>query len=423
MTSDRWRKAYRDLLYRLPTFVGKARFAICGLATCVDAYVRLDAAERLFNAETGTPQGKLAKELLRRAAAGIGGEFRMDWLAGGTWVEKNLQISGWGLGGTGAQAAQTLATLGAPTLMSLQDRGARQLSVTHPDIRVAGNSGLVRCGDFPILEAAKPAHYIFEFTEGIKIGSVVPRRSTRIIVLFADDPLDDDPDFVRESIAAAATAGAGILCGFNGVADQELEMAVAEALTLSKAWKDRGLKTIHLELGGYSTANSRDFVLKSFIRNITSLGMSYSELGGFCEDPPDPIAKAYELAETYGLSRLCVHADTWALVITRDDPKRELEALMMGCLLASTRAAIGHISVPQRLADGARFFKPPLPALKQCDGWSIVCCPAPYLATPVATIGLGDTFLAGTLLVLSAEPAMPPTFAESSTIPMQQLDD
>src|SRR5258707_781997 len=417
MTSDRWRKAYRDLVYRLPAFVGKARLAICGLATCVDAYVRLDAAERLFNAETGTPQGKLAKELLRRAAAGIGGEFRMDWLAGGTWVEKNLQISGWGLGGTGAQAAQTLATLGAPTLMSLQDRGARQLSVTHPDIRVAGNSGLVRCGDLPILEAAKPAHYIFEFTEGIKIGSFVPRRSTRTIVLFADDPLDNDPDFVRESIAAAATSGAGILCGFNGVADQELEMAVAEALTLSKAWKDRGLNTIHLELGGYSTANGRDFVLKSFIRNITSLGMSYSELNALCENSQDPMAKAYELAETYGLSRLCVHADTWALVITRDDPKCELEALMMGCLLASTRAAVGHISVPQRLPDSTRFFKPPLPVSKQCDCWSIVCCPAPYLATPVATIGLGDTFLARTLLVLSAESAMPRPIADSSNIP------
>jgi ADP-dependent phosphofructokinase/glucokinase len=129
------------------------------------------------------------------------------------------------------------------------------------------------------------------------------------------------------------------------------------------------------------------------------------------------MAKAYELAETYGLSRLCVHADTWALVITRDDPKRELEALMMGCLLASTRAAVGHISVPQRLPDSARFFKPPLPVSKQCDGWSIVCCPAPYLATPVATIGLGDTFLAGTLLVLSAESAVPRPIADSSNIP------
>lgn len=414
MTSDRWCEAYRDLVDRLPAFVANARLAICGLATCVDAYVRLDAAERLFNAEIGTPQGKLAKELLRRAAAGIGGEFRMDWPAGGTWVKENLQISGWGLGGTGAQAAQTLATIGAPTLMSLEDRGARQLSVTHPDIQVADNSGLVRCGDLPILQAEKPAHYIFEFTEGVKVGSVIPRRSTRTIVLFADDPLDNDPDFTRESIAAAATAGAGILCGFNGVADQELETAVAEALTLSNAWKDRGLKTIHLELGGYSSANSRDVVLNSLIPGITSLGMSHSELRGLCAESQDPIAKAYELAETCDLSRLCVHADTWALAVTRNNPKRELEALMMGCLLASTRAVVGHVTVPQRLPHEARFFKPPLPVSKQCDGWSIVCCPAPYLATPVATIGLGDTFLAGTLLVLSADSAMLPIGATSS---------
>src|SRR5258708_20441985 len=116
MNSDRWSKAYRDLVHRLPSLVDNARLAICGLATCVDAYVRLDAAERLFNAETGTPQGKLAKELLRRAAAGIGGEFRMDWLAGGNCVEKNLPISGWGLGGTVALSTQTLAYVCPPTI-------------------------------------------------------------------------------------------------------------------------------------------------------------------------------------------------------------------------------------------------------------------------------------------------------------------
>jgi len=409
MTSDHWRKGYLDLIHRMPAYVGNARLAICGLATCVDAYVRLDEAEALLDAETGTAQAELAKELFRRAAAGIGGEFRLDWPAGGTWVEKNLRISSWGLGGTGAQAAQTLATLGAPTLMSLEDRGARQLSVIHPDIKVAGKSGLIRCGDLPVLQSLKPAHYIFEFTEGVKVGSVVPRRSTRTIVLFADDPLDNDPDFVRESIAAATMAGAGIVCGFNGVADQGLETAIAETLTLTKAWKDRGLKTIHLELGDYSSAKSRDTVLKSLVRDITSLGMNHSELRGLCEGSENPIDKAYELSEAFNLTRLCVHADTWALAITRTNPEHELEALMMGCLLASSRAAVGHVTVPQRLPEGARFIEPPLPVSKQRDGWSVVCCPAPYLATPVATIGLGDTFLAGTLLVLSAESAMPRT--------------
>jgi ADP-dependent phosphofructokinase/glucokinase len=45
-----------------------------------------------------------------------------------------------------------------------------------------------------------------------------------------------------------------------------------------------------------------------------------------------------------------------------------------------------------------------------------VCCPAPYLEKPAATIGLGDTFLAGTLLVLggATAPAHPATITQRS---------
>jgi ADP-dependent phosphofructokinase/glucokinase len=145
--------------------------------------------------------------------------------------------------------------------------------------------------------------------------------------------------------------------------------------------------------------------------------MNHSELRGLCEGAQNPIDKAYELSKTFNLSRLCVHADTWALAITRNNPERELEALMMGCLLASSRAAVGHVAVPQRLPDGARFIEPPLPVSKQRDGWSVVCCPAPYLSAPVATIGLGDTFLAGTLLVLSAGSAMSRTLQSRQAFP------
>jgi ADP-dependent phosphofructokinase/glucokinase len=423
VTKDCWHQSYRDLVERLPEFVNSARLVMCGLSTCVDAYVRLDEAARLLNAEMGTPQSYLSKELLRRVAAGIGGEFRMNWPSGGGWVEENLKISSWGLGGTGAQVAQTLATLGAPTLMSLEDRGRRQLSVTHPTVQVADNSGLVRCGELPILQGSKPAHYIFEFTEGVNVGSLVPTRSTRTIVLFVDDPLDNDPNFVRESIAAASKAGAGIVSGFTGVAELHLETAVSNTLTLIKAWKEAGLITIHLELGDYSSENSRDIVLNSLAGDITSLGMSHSELCGLGDESQTPIAKARELADSFGLTRVCVHADAWALSITRNNPERELEALMMGCLLASTRAAAGCITFPQTVPDGAQFLDPPQPAIKRCGQRSVVCCPAPYLATPVATIGLGDTFLAGTLLVLGAESAMRQPIPVSSAIPQHNQDD
>jgi len=94
MTSDHWRKSYGDLIDRLPAYVSNARTAICGLATCVDAYVRLDEAQALLNAETATPQAALAKELFRRAAAGRPAEPGLRKTSGsqvGAWGEQGLK--------------------------------------------------------------------------------------------------------------------------------------------------------------------------------------------------------------------------------------------------------------------------------------------------------------------------------------------
>jgi ADP-dependent phosphofructokinase/glucokinase len=400
MTTVNWHKSYGDLVGKLPGLVRQARLTICGLATCVDGYVHLEEAEALITAENGTPPAALARELFRRAASGIGGEFRMDWPEGAIWLENNVRFSRWGLGGTGAQAAQTLAILGAPALMSLEDRGARQLSVIHPDVYIATTVGRTRRGDLPIAEGQKPAHYIFEFTAGIKAGPVVPQRSTRTIVRFSDDRLDNDPEFAGESIAAAATAGAAIVCGFNEVADLALEQAVADSTTLVQAWRDRGLEIIHLELGDYPTAQARDLVLKRFSGAITSLGMNHSELNTLCGGAQDVVGKACELSERLDLSRLCIHADAWAMCITKDDPKRELEALKCGCLLAACRAEKGEPCQPSQTPAKAFFSTPPWEMFSKRGRHTVVCCASPHLERPTATIGLGDTFLAGTLLIL-----------------------
>lgn len=403
MTTINWHKCYEDLVGKLPDFVRNARLTICGLATCVDGYVRLPEAEALITAENGTPEAVLARELFRRAASGIGGEFRMDWPEGAAWLENNLPFSRWGLGGTGAQAAQTLAILGAPALMSLEDRGTRQLSVIHPDVFIATNTGIARCGDLPIAAGQKPAHYIFEFTAGVRAGPVVPQRSTRTIVRFGDDRLDNDPAFVRESTAAAATAGAAILCGFNEVADQALEQAVADSITLVQAWKDRGLKAIHLELGDYPTPRARDLVLERFTGVLTSVGMSHSELNALCGGPQDAIGKACELTDRLDLPRLCIHADAWAMCVTKGDPELELEALKCGCLLAACRAEKGEPCRPNETPAKAVFSTPPCEMFSRRGRHTVVSCASPHLERPTATIGLGDTFLAGTLLILGGQ--------------------
>jgi ADP-dependent phosphofructokinase/glucokinase len=331
----------------------------------------------------------------------------MDWPEGGMWVEESLQFSRWGLGGTGAQAAQMLAILGAPALMSLEDRSGRQLSVIHPDVLVATNHGVIRCGELSPAQGRKAAHYIFEFTAGTHVGSIIPKRSSRTIVRFINERLDNDPDFTRQSIAASATAGAGILAGFNEVGDHDIDATLTETVALAQAWRNRGMKTIHLELGDYVSVKVRDTVLERLGGAFTSLGMSYSELRGLCVRSQDAISKAVELCETLNLSRLCVHADTWALAITSGDPQRELEALLCGCLLASARAERGRPCRPTGVPANSKFHDMPMEKFSKAGERLIVCCASPYLERPLATIGLGDTFLAGTLLVLGrSEPAL-----------------
>lgn len=407
MKTEDWGKVYRDLLERLPAYVRDARLTICGLSTFLDGYVRLHEAAPLLNAKKGTPPEALSRELFRRANLGIGGEYYLDWPEGGKWVEENLEFSRWGLGGSGAQAAQMLAIMGAPALMSLEDRSRRQLSVIHPNILVATKRGVIKCGELPATPGRKPAHYIFEFTAGTQVGSIIPKRSSRTIVRFTDERLDADADFTKESMAASASAGAGILSGFNEIGEKDIDAALADTIALAKAWRDRGLKTIHLELGDYATAEGRDTVLEKLRGTFTSLGMSYSELCALCGRSPNAIGKALELSESLHLSRLCVHADTWALAITNGDPQRELAALLCGCLFASARAERGEACRPMAVPANAEFHDMPLEKFNKSGERFIVCCASPYLQRPVATIGLGDTFLAGTLLVLGrAEPPL-----------------
>ena len=396
MTLDLWRDRYLSLVPRLGGLARRMPLTLCGLATCTDAYLRLAEAGSLFVARSGKA-ASLAKALQQRAAKGIGGELFFDWPEAEDWIARNLPISSWGLGGTGAQAAQTLAVLGAQALITLQDRSQRQLSVIHPDVFVATHQGLEKRGALKQSGPSKPAHYIFEFNEGELAGTERAKRSTRIIVRFADDPLDRDPAFVLKSIALASQAGAAVICGFNEVSKASLVTELERTKNLLRAWRDQGLTMIHLELGGYEDLSLRDQVLSALSPLISSLGMSHSELRYFGSGDVD--TEVVNLRAKLGINRICVHADTWALAATNNDPERELESLMCGCLVASSRAARGQISGPADVPPDAVFYDPPYPRISKQSGSTLVCCPAPYLEQPKATIGLGDTFLAGTLLV------------------------
>jgi ADP-specific Phosphofructokinase/Glucokinase conserved region len=400
MTAVDWQERYAELAERLPELAWRARPVLCGLGVCVDAYLRLEETLRALADAPAPPAAALRQLLLERARRGIGGEVRVDWPGGPAWLDGQLPRR-LGLGGTGAQAAQTLAVLGAPTLLALSDRSAAQLALIDPKVRVAGPEGILPAGAIEGAGSGRSPHYIVEFTAGEPAGEIVPPRSSRVIVRFEDDPLEPDPWFERASVELAPAAGAAILSGFNALPAGALPEVLARVRPLAGSWRAEGLDRVHLELGDFPVPVHVDEVLAGLAGGFTSLGLSRSELLKLVPGGGSIVRRAQSLAERFAVERIAVHADGFALALTRKDAEVELEALMAGSLLAATRAWHGRIAVPDGCPQGAVFSPPPQPAIGRHGSWQLACCATPYLAKPAATIGLGDTFLAGTLLVLS----------------------
>jgi ADP-dependent phosphofructokinase/glucokinase len=393
-----WHQAYIESAARLRQVAAKSRIILCGCCACVDRLITLDEAVPALLASLEPDAVRLGRELLRRAEAGIGGELLSCSAEASALADRLGGKSS--LGGTAAQAAYALAQLGAPVLLALQDRTAEQMALLHPDILIATEDGLARAGTLSPRQArGRPPHLIVEYLQGRAVAGIVPPRSTRVIVRFADDGMDRDPYFVGASRRLAGDAACGILAGFNAIPTGELDATLAEAVEIAESWRNAGLAIIHLELADFPNESHRRCVLAALTGRFTSLGMNFNELRSLLPGEDSVGARARYLAETLGAERIVIHADEWALTITRGDPWREQQALLAGCLLAASRAAHGRPIVPHSPPQGARFHLPH-PALAEENGWYAVSCPAPWLPGPASTVGLGDTFVAGTMLVL-----------------------
>ena len=396
-----WTAEYAGLLDRVASHVARARLTLCGLSACVDATLSLHDAAPLLQATAPAEAVAFANALVRRAKAGIGGEMRVDWPEGPAWLDQRLGFR-LALGGTGPHAARVLTCLGAPALLALSNRSPEQMAVLDPALRLAHRGRATPVAQIAPTRANVAKIYIFEFSAQRMLDGTLLSRSSRIIVRFTDPGLEDDGAFEALSVALAAQAGAGILSGYNAIGSGDLTGALARTQSLVAGWRRSGDPVIHLELAGYDHDRYRDAVLDGLTGHITSLGMSLSEFEALVPRGTPLADGMAELANRLGLRRLCVHADTWAAAATSDDPAREREALLMGSLLASTRAAHGQPMAPRALPPHA-VFEPP-PTLPASHGpWRIVAVATPYLVHPATTLGLGDTFMAGCLLVLGQD--------------------
>ncbi|QND66196.1 6-phosphofructokinase [Mesorhizobium loti] len=379
--------------------LSSAGLFLCGISACVDARVEMHDIQPLLDAPADTPAAQLANLLLSRAARGVGGEVRFDWPEGPAWLRERLRPR-YALGGTGPQAAWVLGQLGVRSVVALEDRHAAMLRQIPAGVLLAERGALKTSDAVSTAGPHIPEIFIFEFTAGRAIGAVVPPRSSRVIIRFCDRGIQRDKDFEAMSRRLAASAAAGLLSGLNDEAVENVGAASRHVFALSRDWKAAGLRTIHFELAGYATQQAVEELLSHTHGAITSLGMSHSELLAMNPSAHHPMEALVALGERFDLERVCVHADTWAAAVTLNDPKEEERALMAGCAIASARAANGEPARTIAIAPTAEFHPLPFETPVRKGRWTFVACASPYVEKPATTLGLGDSFTAGCLLIL-----------------------
>lgn len=334
------------------------------------------------------------------ADAGRGGEIEVDWPDGSSFFS-SIAPKRVLPGGTGVQVANQLALFGARPVLAVERRDPALLALLHPNVVLAEASQ----DTTPALSAEPaPVHPIIEFSP-VSQGRG-PVRADRIIVRFSEDRIEQDEAFASYTRTPEHAAGAAVISGFNALSGRELARALAWGKDLFQQWTDFDIKLVYLELADFQSSDDRDAMLAAFAGLYSSIGMNFSELqqlrSGDLRTPDAILDAILRLAQELGVSRVTVHEDRWVLSLTRDDPVRELRALEFGCLTASARAHAGQPTVPDGLPEGAMLAAPPWPPIAEAPKRGhFVSCAAPYLDTPATTIGLGDSFLAGTLAVLA----------------------
>ena len=400
---------YQATLQGLGDVIAGARLTLLGFSVAVDAVHQLTAehVETIYSyARTDEgKRGELCRSIWALLCNGTDGEVWVDWPQASQWLVSRFPTR-YSAGGNAGQAANTLSVLGVSSLLALTDRNPAQLATLGDKVRLAEPDGsLVPPADArPTPEPGRAAHHVMEFGSGTPLpGGDQERvigRSGRVIMRFAYDGPAYDDYFVTAARERAATAGTGLVTGLNKVLPHDVDHAYRWCRQRVAEWREAGLEFVHHELSSYPRQAR---TVAELTPSVNSLGLSERELGSLTGSAADPADRAAALLVEHGLDRVTVHGDRWALVVSTADPRRELHTLLVACLLAGARAQYGEPVRPVELPPLAcPLAEEQLPPPVRRTGLSSVCVPTLWQQRPVATVGLGDTFVAGTLLALGS---------------------
>lgn len=397
-----WANFYEALVERRPELAAGAGPIVTGFSATTDALHRITDTS-LTRLLTAGPSGSDAFDeglatLRSWLAEGRDGELFIDDVGGDglldTLVGSAEKVQ---CGGTSIQASWSWSRLGLHPLLALLNRSARQVSATPSGVMLATADGVLPVGSIVPEEGMNvPSNHVLELSAGLTGPGVRVQRSSRITVVFARKRLQLDKAFLNTS-PTLVRHGVGMVSGLNGLGSVRETLLPIVAQTVA-AWNDGGARLVHLELAEYRRRSELAQVMTAVGPHVHSVGMNASELERLV-GAGEPVLRACEFAAAHGLRRVVVHGDHWAMSVHSTDPDREELALGAGSLAAANRAENGEPRGVWTVPALAQFSAEMPDASRLDGGYRMSIVATPYLTAPRSTIGLGDTFVSGDLLV------------------------
>ena len=437
-----WRQRFRDALERAAARAQAARadnrLIACGFTSNVDRVATLDTAllAKLFEGRvvaSDRPRVALVESvedllvaIAQCVAAGDGTDLRIRNDAVQAWLLPRMN-GRQQVGGTGAQAASTLAALCFPVLLHLTGCSPEQIAaLPHREwIALGSPDGLI-----PVEAAVDPDaptmwHPVLEFAAGLPAplpSQPVAPAANRILIGY--DPVNAaftiDPGFAAALSDASLGIGALLVSGLSQVHDGPTRARVlGELVDAIGAWRAaRPGLFVHLELGAMPDFAAVAQIVAALHPVVSSVGLNVDELRellavhGETMAAPGPalLANLRALAERYPTPRFSVHTREFCLTLTAGDPERERAALLFASLVAVTRSHIAAfpemadlattLDVAQVNAAGLAFLRTLGAADEGYAAGGVVATPGLAIGGPVATVGLGDSFTGGILAMM-----------------------
>ncbi|NOZ82417.1 MAG: hypothetical protein GXN98_01155 [Euryarchaeota archaeon] len=372
-----------------------ARAFICCFNTCVDV-IKHPLQGELDSLELG-----LREELERCARTGEQVEVPVDRET----VEELVRELGYdavAVGGQAGQMALTASRLGVRCYLHSEPSSRLRELFRGLEVLVGDAGGLVRVDELEG-DAELPVHYVIELRAGdVHFGFRVPSH-TRFIASHdsAAFTLKLNPSYLEHLTAELRHIPKACVSGFHLVEGRHASR-LREAARLIEEWRED--LYIHTELGQFSSSRTLEMFRRHVLPLVDSAGFNEVELRQLTgeEELGGALAAAAQEVE-----RAVFHTSQYALCLAspQDHPKQLRAALQFGTLLASYRAVHG-VPPDMRGLEGFSTPKPDSAALqvyrrlRRQLGERLCFVPALTTPAPRHTVGLGDTFAAGFVLVV-----------------------